>query len=156
MRDLSVAFAQGETRKTVVESVSFPLEKGKALALVGESGSGKSVTAQSMVRLLPQPAASYPSGEIFFGGRDVLKMSDAELRAMRGAGVTMVFQEPMTSLNPLHTIERQIGEIIALHDGRAAATRQRIIELLAEVGIAIPPRGSAPIRTNSRAASASA
>ena len=83
-------------------------------------------------------------------------MSDAELRAMRGAGVTMVFQEPMTSLNPLHTIERQIGEIIALHGGRAASTRQRVIELLEEVGIAIPLRGSAPIPTSFRAASASA
>ena len=101
--------------KSVVEGVSFKLEKGRALALVGESGSGKTVTAQAIVRLLPQPAASYPTGEIVFKGRDVLKMTEAELRKMRGAGVTMVFQEPMTSLNPLHTIERQIGEIIALH-----------------------------------------
>jgi microcin C transport system ATP-binding protein len=138
VRNLSIAFAQGEGRKTVVEGASFRLEKGKALALVGESGSGKTVTAQAIVRLLPQPAASYPSGEIFFGGRDVLKMSDAELRAMRGAGVTMVFQEPMTSLNPLHTIEGQVGEIIALHGGRGAATRARIIELLTEVGIVDP------------------
>ena len=90
------------------------------------------------MRLLPQPAASYPTGEILFRGRDVLKMSDAEMREMRGAGVTMVFQEPMTSLNPLHPIERQIGEIIALHHGRAAATKERIVELLTEVGIADP------------------
>jgi microcin C transport system ATP-binding protein len=138
VRNLSIAFAQGETRNTVVNGVSFRLTKGRALALVGESGSGKSVTAQAIVRLLPQPAASYPTGEIFFRGRDVLKMSDAELRAMRGAGVTMVFQEPMTSLNPLHSIERQIGEIIALHHGRGAATRTRIIELLTEVGIVDP------------------
>jgi microcin C transport system ATP-binding protein len=138
VRDLSIAFAQGATRKTVVDGVSFRLEKGKALALVGESGSGKTVTAQAIVRLLPQPAASYPSGEIRFGGRDVLKMSDAELRKMRGAGVTMVFQEPMTSLNPLHTIEHQIGEIIALHRGRHGATTQRIVDLLTEVGIVDP------------------
>ncbi len=138
VRELSIAFAQGPERATVVDRVSFRLEKGKALALVGESGSGKSVTAQALVRLLPRPAASYPTGEILFRGRDVLKMSDAELRAMRGAAVTMVFQEPMTSLNPLHTIEKQIGEIIALHEGRAAATRQRIVELLNEVGIADP------------------
>src|SRR5262249_1030986 len=78
------------------------------------------------------------SGEILFRGRDVLKMSDGELRAVRGAAVTMVFQEPMTSLNPLHTIERQVGEIIALHHGRAAATNERIVELLTEVGIADP------------------
>jgi microcin C transport system ATP-binding protein len=138
VRDLSIAFAQGGERKVVVDRVSFRLEKGRALALVGESGSGKTVTAQAVVRLLPQPAASYPTGEILFRGRDVLKMSDGELRDMRGAAVTMVFQEPMTSLNPLHTIERQIGEIIALHQGRAAATRARIVELLEEVGIANP------------------
>jgi microcin C transport system ATP-binding protein len=138
VRDLSIAFAQGAERKTVVDRVSFRLEKGRALALVGESGSGKTVTAQAIVRLLPQPAASYPTGEILFRGRDVLKMSDGELREMRGDGVTMVFQEPMTSLNPLHTIERQIGEMIALHQGRAAATKTRIVELLTEVGIVDP------------------
>ncbi len=138
VNDLSVAFAQGGRRETVVDRVSFRLERGQALALVGESGSGKTVTAQSIVRLLPYPAASHPTGKILFKGRDVLKMSDADLREMRGAGVTMVFQEPMTSLNPLHTIERQIGEIIALHGGRAASTRQRVIGLLAEVGIADP------------------
>ncbi|MGD0642129.1 MAG: ABC transporter ATP-binding protein [Roseiarcus sp.] len=136
--DLSVAFAQGGRRETVVDRVSFRLERGQALALVGESGSGKSVTAQSIVRLLPYPAASHPTGEVFFKGRDVLKMSEADLREMRGAGVTMVFQEPMTSLNPLHTIERQVGEIIALHGGRAASTRERVIALLEEVGIADP------------------
>ena len=114
------------------------MKKVRTLALVGESGSGKTVTAQAIVRLLPQPAASYPSGEIFFRGRDVLKMSVDELRAMRGHAVTMVFQEPMTSLNPLHTIERQIGEIIALHHGRAAVTQKRIVELLTEVGIVDP------------------
>ena len=85
VRDLSIAFAQGSERRTVVDRVSFRLEKGRALALVGESGSGKTVTAQAIVRLLPQPAASYPTGEILFRGRDVLKMSDDELRAMRGA-----------------------------------------------------------------------
>jgi microcin C transport system ATP-binding protein len=138
VRDLSIAFAQGGERKTVVDSVSFRLRQARALALVGESGSGKTVTAQAIVRLLPEPAASYPSGEIFFRGQDVLKMSDRELRATRGAAVTMVFQEPMTSLNPLHTIERQIGEMITVHQGRAAATRSRIVELLSEVGIADP------------------
>jgi microcin C transport system ATP-binding protein len=136
--NLSIAFSQGETRKTVVAGASFRLEKGKALALVGESGSGKTVTAQAIVRLLPQPAASYPTGAIRFKGRDVLTMPEAELRKMRGSGVTMVFQEPMTSLNPLHTIERQVGEIIALHHGRHAATRDRVVELLTEVGIVDP------------------
>ena len=138
VRDLSIAFSQGGERRTVVDRVSFRLEKGKALALVGESGSGKTVTAQAIVRLLPQPAASYPTGEILFRGHDVLRMTEASLREMRGGKVTMVFQEPMTSLNPLHTIEGQIGEIIALHEGRAAATSKRIVELLTEVGIVDP------------------
>jgi microcin C transport system ATP-binding protein len=138
VRDLSIAFQQGSERKTVVDRVSFRIEKGKALALVGESGSGKTVTAQAVVRLLPQPAASYPTGQILFQGKDVLKMSEGELREMRGAAVTMVFQEPMTSLNPLHTIARQIGEIIALHHGRSAATKARIVELLSEVGVVDP------------------
>jgi microcin C transport system ATP-binding protein len=138
VRDLSVAFQHGGETHVVVDRVSFTLERGQALALVGESGSGKTVTAQSIVKLLPYPAASHPSGEVLFKGRDVLTMSDAELRAMRGAGVTMVFQEPMTSLNPLHSIERQVGEIIALHGGRAASTRDRVIALLTEVGLADP------------------
>jgi microcin C transport system ATP-binding protein len=137
VRDLSVAFRQGGRNETVVDRVSFKLERGGVLALVGESGSGKSVTALSTVRLLPYPAASHPSGQILFKGKDVLKASDAELRALRGADVTMVFQEPMTSLNPLHTIERQIGEIIQLHD-RVSSLRSRVIELLQEVGIVDP------------------
>jgi microcin C transport system ATP-binding protein len=126
VRELSVAFAQGGVAQSVVDRVSFTLAKGEALALVGESGSGKSVTALSLARLLPYPTASHPSGEILFKGKDVLKMSERELRAMRGAAVTMVFQEPMTSLNPLHTIERQIGEIIALHGGRSSSTRAKV------------------------------
>jgi microcin C transport system ATP-binding protein len=138
VRDLSVAFGQGGVTHTVVDRVSFRLEKGDTLALVGESGSGKSVTALSLARLLPYPAASHPSGEILFKGEDVLKMTDRRLRAMRGAGVTMVFQEPMTSLNPLHTIERQIGEIIALHGGGRGSKRDRVVSLLTEVGIVDP------------------
>ena len=138
VRDLSVAFGAGAKARTVVDRVSFTLKRGETLALVGESGSGKSVTAQSIVRLLPYPAASHPSGEIFFDGRDVLKMSDRELRAIRGDRITMVFQEPMTSLNPLHDIEKQIGEIIELHEGRGANTRARVVELLTEVGVADP------------------
>ncbi|MGD0721849.1 MAG: ABC transporter ATP-binding protein [Roseiarcus sp.] len=137
VRDLSVAFAQDGRAQTVVDRVSFTLEKGETLALVGESGSGKSVTALSLVRLLPYPAASHPSGEILFKGVDVLAMSEAALRGLRGAGVTMVFQEPMTSLNPLHTIEKQVGEIMALH-GRADSTRAQVVSLLTEVGIADP------------------
>ncbi len=138
VRDLSVAFTQGGVTTRVVDRVSFQLARGGALALVGESGSGKSVTAQSIVRLLPYPAASHPTGAILFKGQDVLKMPNAELRAMRGDGVTMVFQEPMTSLNPLHSIEKQISEIIALHGARGAATRDKVVALLEEVGIVDP------------------
>ncbi len=137
VRDLSVAFRSEGPARVVVDRVSFSLKRGETLALVGESGSGKSVTAQSIVRLLPYPAASHPTGEIVFRGRDILKMSPRELRGVRGAGITMVFQEPMTSLNPLHTIERQIGEIIELHGGRRGA-RARVVELLGEVGIPDP------------------
>ncbi len=112
IRDLSIAFVQGGRETLAVDRVSLSVDKGQTLALVGESGSGKSVIALSVPRLLP-PSAYHPSGAITFAGQDVLKMDEGALRAMRGARVTMVFQEPMTSLNPLHTIERQISEIIA-------------------------------------------
>ncbi|WP_183395212.1 ABC transporter ATP-binding protein [Hansschlegelia beijingensis] len=122
-----------------VEGASFDLAKGETLALVGESGSGKSVTALSIVRLLPYPAASHPSGEILFGGKDLLKAPERELRKVRGADISMVFQEPMTSLNPLHTIERQVGEILAVHRGWSAPRRRaRVLELLEQVGIPRP------------------
>ena len=136
IRDLSVAFRQGGKQTLAVDRVSFDLAKGRTLAVVGESGSGKSVTALSVVKLLAYPAASHPSGEIFFNGRDLLKASEDELRRVRGNDITMVFQEPMTSLNPLHTIEQQIAEILELH-GRASGSgiRPRVIELLQEVGI---------------------
>ena len=132
VRGLSIAF--GERR--VVNKVSFTLQRGRTLALVGESGSGKTVTAQAVVRLVQ--GASFPEGEALFDGRDTLTMSARELREVRGARITMVFQEPMTSLNPLHSIERQIAEIIQLHGGRGAAVRTRVIELLKEVGIPEP------------------
>jgi microcin C transport system ATP-binding protein len=136
VRDLSVAFHQGGQTTLAVDRISFDLKKGETLAVVGESGSGKSVTALSVVKLLAYPAASHPSGEILFNGKDVIAASDGEMQKIRGNDITMVFQEPMTSLNPLHTIERQIGEILELH-GRAtgAALRPRIIALLNEVGI---------------------
>jgi len=136
--ELSVAFGEGVRRTLAVDRASFALQRGKTLAIVGESGSGKTVTAQSIVRLLPYPAASHPTGQILFKGRDVLKMPEGELRDLRGSGVTMVFQEPMTSLNPLHTIERQIGEIIALHSRKKRNLRGRVVELLTEVGIPDP------------------
>jgi microcin C transport system ATP-binding protein len=136
VRDLSVAFRQGGQETLAVDRVSFSLNKGETLAVVGESGSGKSVSALSIVKLLAYPAASHPSGEIIFNGRDLLQASEDEMRAIRGNDITMVFQEPMTSLNPLHTIEQQIGEILELH-GRASGSnlRPRVIELLSKVGI---------------------
>ncbi len=137
VRDLSVSFLQGDKETRAVDRVSFSVAPGKTLALVGESGSGKSITALSIVRLLPPSAIA--SGKVDFDGREMLTLDDRALRGIRGARITMVFQEPMTSLNPLHTIERQIGEILELHGMRTAeARRARTVELLAEVGIPNP------------------
>jgi microcin C transport system ATP-binding protein len=137
VRDLSVSFRHGGRETKAVDRVSFSLERGKTLALVGESGSGKSISALSIVRLLPPGAA--PSGKALFDGEDMLAIDDHRLRAVRGARITMVFQEPMTSLNPLQTIERQIAEILELHGMRGEnAVRGRVVELLGEVGIPDP------------------
>ncbi|CAN7559530.1 ABC transporter ATP-binding protein [Rhizobium sp. LjRoot254] len=141
IRDLSVAFHQGGKTSVAVDHVSFDIAKGEIVALVGESGSGKSVTANSVLKLLPYPSASHPSGEIFFKGKDLLKARPEELRHVRGNDITMIFQEPMTSLNPLHNIERQVGEILHLHqDISREAGRKRVIELLKEVGIREPEK----------------
>jgi microcin C transport system ATP-binding protein len=137
VRDLKVLFRQGDTETLAVDGVSFTLERGRTLGLVGESGSGKSVTALSIVRLLGR--AAVVQGQVLFKGEDLLVCRDARLRDIRGAHITMVFQEPMTSLNPLHTIERQIGEILELHGTRGAEKiKARIVELLQEVGIPDP------------------
>jgi microcin C transport system ATP-binding protein len=137
VRDLSVSFRAAAAEASAVAGVSFTLERGRTLALVGESGSGKSVTALSLVRLLPPGIA--PRGQALFEGEDLLTVGEERLRAIRGAKITMVFQEPMTSLNPLHTIEKQIGEILELHGARGAERiRGRVVELLAEVGIPDP------------------
>jgi microcin C transport system ATP-binding protein len=134
--NLSVAFTQGGQKTLAVKGVSFALQPGETLALVGESGSGKSVTALSILKLLNYPAASHPSGRILFEGRDLLPLSEDELRKVRGADISMVFQEPMTSLNPLHTIEQQIGEILRIHKGVfGPKARERVLELLDLVGI---------------------
>jgi microcin C transport system ATP-binding protein len=141
IRDLSVAFHQGGQTSLAVDRVSFDIAKGEVVALVGESGSGKSVTANSILKLLPYPAASHPSGEILFKGKDLLKVRPEELRQVRGNDITMIFQEPMTSLNPLHSVERQIAEILHLHQtiSREAA-RKRVVELLTQVGIREPEK----------------
>ncbi|MGV1771275.1 ABC transporter ATP-binding protein [Agrobacterium vitis] len=141
VRDLSVAFHQGESQSLAVDHVSFDIAPGEILALVGESGSGKSVSAASILKLLPYPAASHPSGQILFDGRDLLTLSEPALRAVRGNDITMIFQEPMTSLNPLHSIERQIGEILELHQSLTGdAARKRTLELLLQVGIREPEK----------------
>jgi microcin C transport system ATP-binding protein len=136
VRNLSIAFRQGGKEMLAVDRISFDVKRGETMAIVGESGSGKSVSALSVVKLLAYPAASHPSGEILFKGRDMLTASESELRGIRGNDITMVFQEPMTSLNPLQTIEQQIGEILELH-GKASGSniRPRVIELLSKVGI---------------------
>ncbi len=132
VKELSVAFGG----KTVVDQISFAIEKGETLALVGESGSGKSVSALSILKLLQYPPASHPTGEILLNGKDLLKASALELRQVRGRAISMIFQEPMTSLNPLHTVEKQIGEALSLHQGLTGEkARARIVELLEKVGI---------------------
>ncbi|MGO9702286.1 MAG: ABC transporter ATP-binding protein [Xanthobacteraceae bacterium] len=139
IRDLSVAFTAGGHETLAVDRVSFDIGKGETVALVGESGSGKSVTALSILKLLPYPTASHPSGAIAFNGRDLLPLSERDMRRVRGDDITIVFQEPMTSLNPLHTIDKQIGEILLLHRGlTGAAARARTIEVLTQVGIPDP------------------
>jgi microcin C transport system ATP-binding protein len=139
VKDLSVAFSQNSNATLAVDHISFSLQRGRTLALVGESGSGKSITALSITQLLGATSAHHPSGQILFDGRDLLTLDEHDLRKIRGKAITMVFQEPMTSLNPLHTIEQQIGEILHLHGVHDRnQTREQVIELLREVGIPDP------------------
>jgi microcin C transport system ATP-binding protein len=139
VNDLSVMFRQGTRQTLAVDRVSFDIKKGETVALVGESGSGKSVTALSVLKLLPYPSASHPTGSVRFKGQELLNLSEAKIRRVRGNDITIIFQEPMTSLNPLHTIEKQIGEILLLHQGLTGqAARRRILELLTQVGIPDP------------------
>jgi microcin C transport system ATP-binding protein len=137
VKDLTVTFNAGENRVEAVRGVSFELDKGETLALVGESGSGKSVTALSVLQLLPYPAASHSAASsIRFEGRELVRASEPVLRSIRGDRIAIVFQEPMTSLNPLHTIEKQIAETLHLHKGLSGlAARARVIELLRLVGL---------------------
>jgi microcin C transport system ATP-binding protein len=136
VRDLQVTFGSGDRRVIAVDGVSFDLKLGETLALVVESGSGKSVTALSVLQLVPSPPARYSGGEILFHCADIMKMSAPELRAVRGDRIAIVFQEPMSSLNPLHTIEKQIAEILEVHKKLdPAACRKRVLELLDHVGI---------------------
>ncbi|WP_114007620.1 ABC transporter ATP-binding protein [Cohaesibacter intestini] len=141
VEDLSVAFRQDGTEKLAVNKVSFSLNRGETLALVGESGSGKSVSALSVLKLLPYPSASHPSGKVLFDGIDLLNANDKLLRSVRGNRISMIFQEPMSSLNPLHTVEQQIGEVLSIHHGMGEKqARARVLELLDDVGIREPEK----------------
>ncbi|PCM45742.1 ABC transporter ATP-binding protein [Marinobacter sp. ANT_B65] len=134
--NLSICFDQGQK---AVDSLSLSLQQGETLALVGESGSGKSITALSVLRLLDERHASYPSGEVRYRGEDLLQAPEKRLRQIRGREISMIFQEPMTSLNPLHSVEKQISETLALHKGmRGPQARKRCLELLQLVGIDDP------------------
>ncbi|MEO4044272.1 ABC transporter ATP-binding protein [Hoeflea sp. CAU 1731] len=136
IRDLSVLFRQGDNETLAVDRVSFDIANGETVALVGESGSGKSVTALSVLKLLQYPAASHPSGKIMFEGGDLLSAGEKRMRQVRGNQIGIIFQEPMTSLNPLHTVEKQIGEVLKLHQGMGEkASKARTLELLEQVGI---------------------
>ena len=137
IQDLSVDFRTEGGTVHAVRGLSLSIQQGETVALVGESGSGKSVTALSVLQLLPYPTASHPGGSVRFEGRELLGAPAAAMRTVRGNRIAMVFQEPMTSLNPLHAIEKQLGETLRLHKGMAkAAARQRTLELLHLVGLA--------------------
>ncbi|WP_255700112.1 ABC transporter ATP-binding protein [Jiella avicenniae] len=136
VENLSVAFRQGGKTMLAVDDVSFSIARGETLALVGESGSGKSVSALSILKLLPYPAASHPGGAVYFDGENLIDDDERDLRKVRGNRISMIFQEPMSSLNPLHTIEKQVGEVLKLHRGFGdKAARERTLELLSQVGI---------------------
>ena len=134
--NLSVSFGTGDREVRAVRNISFEIGRGETLALVGESGSGKSVSALSILQLLPYPLARHPSGSIRFADEELIGCPESALRGVRGNRIAMIFQEPMTSLNPLHTIEKQIGEILRVHKGLGRAeARSRIVDLLNQVGL---------------------
>jgi len=141
VEDLHVRFRTPEGHVDAVRGVSFDIAKGETVALVGESGSGKSVTALSILQILPYPVASHPRGSIRFDGTELVGAAERTLRTVRGDRAAMIFQEPMTSLNPLHTIDRQVSEPLLLHKGMSgAAARERTLELLHLVGIRDPEK----------------
>jgi microcin C transport system ATP-binding protein len=141
IRGLRVGFRRGKEIREVVHGVDLTLEADETLALVGESGSGKTVTAQSILRLLPESLITYPAGQIDFKGRDTLSMTLPELQAVRGNEIGMIFQEPMSSLNPLHTVERQLGESLFLHRGLSASSARPVsLDWLRRVGLADPAK----------------
>ena len=141
VRDLHTEFRTGAGTVPAVDGISYTVERGETVAIVGESGSGKTAGALSILRLIPDPPGRVTGGEILFDGRDLLRLSGEDIRQVRGADIGMIFQEPMTSLNPVLTIGRQITETIEQHRGTDRPTAQkRAVELLAVVGIADPAR----------------
>ncbi|MGP3592439.1 microcin C ABC transporter ATP-binding protein YejF [Vagococcus sp. WN89Y] len=136
IESLSIAFRHQQQLRTVVSDLSLHIDAGETLALVGESGSGKSVSALSVLRLLPSPPVEYTGGDILFHGESLLHASERTLRGIRGNKIAMIFQEPMVSLNPLHTLEKQLYEVLSLHRGmRREAARGEILDCLERVGI---------------------
>ena len=142
VKNLKTGFKTDDGHFLAVDDVSFKLEEGKTLGIVGESGCGKSVTSLSIMRLIPNPPGKIEGGEIIFGGRNLLTLSDEEMRKIRGNEIAMIFQEPMTSLNPVFTIGNQIGEAIELHQRglSSAQIRQKTIDMLKLVGIPEPDK----------------
>lgn len=141
VHNLHIGFKKGEQLQTVVHGVDFYINPHEILALVGESGAGKSLTAQALLRLISENTIAYPQGEILFEGRDILQLSPDELRRMRGNEISMIFQEPMSSLNPLHTIAKQLNETLFLHKGYSASQAEPLtLEWLHKVGIRDPEK----------------
>ena len=139
VKNLRTSFFTPEGEVRSVDGVSFEIGEGKTLGLVGESGCGKSVTSLSIMRLIPSPPGQIVGGEIYYRGRDLLKLNKEEMRKIRGNEISMIFQEPMTSLNPVFTVGNQIGEAIQLHQGlNKRETRAKTIEMLRLVKIADP------------------
>ncbi|MGM0571017.1 ABC transporter ATP-binding protein [Marinobacter sp.] len=139
VNNLRTCFRQDGKTVTAVDGVSFDVRKGETLAIVGESGSGKSVTAMSILRLIPSPPGEITDGEILFDGRDVLAMNDEEIRQLRGGDIAMIFQEPMTSMNPVLTVGRQLSEPMVTHGkGDRKSLKARCVELLRQVRIPDP------------------
>ena len=139
IRDLKIGFRKGERIDEVVHGVSLEIFPEETLALVGESGSGKTVSAQAILRLIPESIIAYPGGTISFGNRDILRLDLRDLQSIRGNEISMIFQEPMSSLNPLHTVEKQLGETLFLHKGLTPTKAAPLaLEWLQRVGIRDP------------------
>ena len=142
VNDLRISFKTFAGRVQAVRGVNFSLEKGETLAIVGESGSGKSVACNAIMRLIPQPPGHFDAGEILFNGQDLLKLTENQMSDIRGKDIAMIFQDPMTALNPTMKVGKQIAEVILRHkkDISKAQAKARSIELLKEVGIPFPER----------------